>query len=482
MNNFKLLLTGSLLLALSINVLAGGIPLTTNDLNLNTAINSNDALLDVLSNDDSGIPSDSFKEVIAVCASNSSDMDCSATTYTDGIGMVTVNGSGDANNVLFTANHDQSHTFEFKYLMRNSASSPGSGLASVELSYVEVNTLADGTNNGCDSTECSLREAFIFAVNDGEPSVISFKRDLTGTIALNSSLVVDSNDLSIVGTGAARINLSGSQSFRVLSVPSGTERFSMSGLTISNGQAPSQENGGGILIESALETRLENIRVIDNIADNSGGGIYALNAGLTIVNSEISNNTATNDGGGIAVNGGFGSDLLIENTTISQNQSSASSGGLYINSNSGQNTVLRFITTAFNSDSAIDSQVEGPGNIIIESSVFEPGLAITIDDNITNNSIFKNIAGNIFGNNNRTETETILNPMRVEINDSGLYGHKFDTTSLAYNHVDNMVGNPSCGNQVTSDQFGAPRPTDGVCDAGAYEYRFIDVIFISGFE
>jgi CSLREA domain-containing protein len=464
--------------------LAGGIPLTTNDV-LTTAINSNNSPLDVLSNDNSGISNDNFKEVVAVCAIGTSDLDCTNNSYTDGIGTVSVNVSGNDNNVLFASNHNQTHTFEFKYLMQNSANNQSSGTVVLNLAYFEVNSLSDGAENGCDASDCTLREALSAAVNDNQASLINFKRDMNGTIELNNGLVINSNDLTVVGTGADRITVSGNDLFRVLSIPTGTERFSLSGLTIANGQTPNQGNGGGILIESALETRLENIRVINNVAENNGGGIFTDNAGLVLINSEISNNTASNKGGGIAVSGGFGSDVTIENTTISNNQATdAATSGLEINTTFGQTTTLRFITVAFNQGfNGVDSSIDGTGNIIIDASVFEPGLAITNSNNVTNNSIFQNLGdGSIFGDNNLTELGSILNQSLVEINDSGLYGHKFGTDDLPYNHVDDMFGTASCGNQVTTDQFGTPRPIDQSCDAGAYEYIFIDVIFQSGFE
>lgn len=483
MNNIKYSLACLFLLLINGGVFAGGIPLTTDDLNLVTAINSNGALLDVLSNDDSGVNGDNFKELTAVCAISSSDMDCSGNSFSDGIGTVSVNGVGNGNNALFDSNHNQTHTFEFKYKMRNSAGNPGFGFATVSLSFIEVNNTDDAASNNCDSSACSLRAAIQLAAEDGEPSEINFKRDITGTLVLNSGLIIDSNDLSIVGPGPAKLHISGNNLYRVLSIPVGTERFYMSGLTIKNGQTPNQGNGAGILIENALETRLENIRVINNSAENNGGGIYALNAGLKLINSEISNNTAANDGGGIGVVGGFGSDVSLQNVTISNNQANPLTGGLFINSSFGQNALVRFVTVAFNSEGSSDSQILGSGDVIIESSVFEPGLSIANSNNITNNSIFKNLGdGDIFGNNNLTETESILNPALVEINNSGLSGHQFETTSLAYNHVDDTEGDSSCGIQITSDQFDNPRPTDGLCDAGAYEYRFIDVIFISGFE
>lgn len=482
MTKFKLLAVITPALLTTSVVLAGGAPFTEND-NLTAAINSNNAMLDVLINDNSGIVGDDFKEIIAVCDVRSEIQNCMGNSYSDGVGTVSINGTGNANKVSFDSNNNETYTFEFKYIMQNSANISSAGDAVVNMAFIEVNALGDGAENGCNASNCTLREAMTFAVNDGESSTINFNSQLNGMINLNSGLIVNSNDLSITGTGANKIKLSGNDLYRVITVPFGTERFSLSGLTISDGQTPNAGNGGGILIENALETRLENLRIINNSAVNNGGGIYAANAGLTLLNSEISNNSAGNNGGGFGITGGFGSDVTIENSTISSNQASTSGGGLYIDNSFGQTTTLKFVTTAFNSsNNGVDSIIQGGGNVIIEASVFEPGLSIPNSNNVTNNTIVQNTSGSLFGSNNRSETGSILDPALVEINNTGLYGHKIDTNSLAYNHVDDMVGVASCGNQATSDQFGNSRPLDGACDAGAYEYNFNDVIFSSGFE
>lgn len=466
------------------NVIAGdSIPLTNND-NLTAAINSNNIELDVLSNDNSGINNDNYKEVVAVCDIATTDMDCVTNTYTDGIATVSINGTGSDNNVLLLSNHTQSHVFEFKYMMQNNAINQSSGLVTVDLSFFSINSLEDNNSDGCLASSCNLREALLAAETDLEPSNIAFDRNINGTISLNSGITINSNDLTINGPGANKISLSGNGQFRVITIPTGTERFSLSGITIKDGLVNNQENGGGILIENALETRLSNIRVVDNTAGNNGGGIYVQNSGLVLINSEISNNLTANNGGGIGIIGGFGSDVTIENSTISQNESTNQTGsGIDINTSFGQTTTLRFITVAFNVRSnGVDSQITGTGNIIIDASVFEPGLAISNDNNVTNNSIFQNISGSIFGQNNRGETGAILNPNLVENNNSGLFGHTIDPDSLAYNHVDDMFGTANCGSLITSDQFGNSRPNEGACDAGAFEYIFIDEIFTSGFE
>lgn len=469
-------------LLLSGHASAGSNPFTTND-NLIAPINSDNATLDVLNNDNSGILGDDFKEVVAVCDVRDDVSACTGNSYSDGTGTVTVNGSGDGNNVRFSSNNNASYVFEFKYIMQNSDSITRDGDVVVNASVIEVNSLADGNENGCNATNCTLREALTFAVNDNEESNIGFNPSLNGTITLNGSgLVIDSNDLSIVGPGPSKITVSGNNLFRVITIPFGTERFSMSGLTISNGQSPNAENGGGVLLENALQTSFENIRVINSTASGSGGGIYASSSNLTLINSEISNNSAGISGGGMGITGSFGSDVTIENTTISSNSSNNTGGGIYINSSFGQTSTLKFVTSAFNtSNSNIDNSIQGSGNVIIEASIFEPGLSIPNNSNSTNNSIIVNVyTGSLAGENNITPTAGVLNPALSRINNSGQFVHQFSASSLAYNHVDNTTGVASCGNQINTDQLGQNRPAFGTCDAGAFEYS--GVIFTNNFE
>ena len=472
-----------LLAMLPLTVAAQGVPFTNNDLALESAINSQDVLLDVLSNDDSGVSGNDYKEVIGVCSPATDDADCTTTTYTDGVATILINGPGDNNNILMSSNNNSTHQFDFKYIMQNIDAFTGSALGSVDLSYIEVNDLTDSGNGNCDASSCTLRDAMSFGVNDNEPTTISFQRDLQGTISLSSTLTVDSIDLAIMGPGASKITLSGNDQHRVLHVPSGSERFTLAGLTISSGFTSGNDDGAGILIENALDTQIDGVRVIDNDANDDGGGIYINNASVSINNTEVSNNQAGGQGGGIAIRGGFGYDVSIENTTISSNASQDLGSGLFVDTTGGHNLNLRFITAAYNPANLVDNRIEGTGNVFIESSLFAPGLSITNANNITHNSIFNNLGdGSIFGDNNLTEVDMGLNTQLIEINQSGLYGHTFDTSSLAYNHVDDMVGNSGCGTEVLSDQFGQGRPEAIDCDAGAYEYRFVDVIFATGFE
>ncbi|WP_223789316.1 choice-of-anchor Q domain-containing protein [Marinicella meishanensis] len=461
----------------------GGIPLTNDDLNIETAINSAGSVLDVLGNDDSGT-GDNFKEVIAVCATGTPDAMCTNNSYSNATGAVNINGAGDDNNVSFTSNSNTAATFDFKYVMQNSAMNTGSAEVSAALNFIEVNALSDAGNQTCDGTECTLREAFSYAANDGQPTTVKFRRDLTGTITLTAPLEVTSIDLTVQGPGPGQIAVSGDDSHRVLLVPANSERFFLSGLSLTEGRTQGGQSGAGMLIDGATDTQIENVKISGNVSAASGGGLYVNNAGLSLTNSEISFNQAGLNGGGVGVAGGLGHDVTLENTTISHNLAGSQGDGIHINSNSGQNVLLRFVTAAFNGDQSEANRVGANGNIIIEASVFSPLLTVLNDNNIINNSIIEAYAGSdVLGDNNSLNVGGLLLSPLIEFNDAGVAVHSFGPDSLLYNHVDDMAGNAGCGTLVVTDQVGNNRPVAGDCDAGAYEYNLAnDVIWAFDFD
>ena len=119
--------------------------------------------------------------------------------------------------------------------------------------------------NNLDSGAGSLR-AEIAAAHSGD--TIVFAPSLDGqTITLTSGELLIKKNLTIAGPGAGELTVSGNHASRVFEVAQ-KENVTLSGLTISNGAAPSSRSGGG-----------------------EGGGI--VNAGtLTVSNSTLSGNSA----------------------------------------------------------------------------------------------------------------------------------------------------------------------------------------------
>ena len=184
---------------------------------------------------------------------------------------------------------------------------------------VLVTTVDDHNDGLCDAADCTLREA-ITAANASVGRIIAFAPGVTGTIQLASALPSLNTNMAIQGPGAnlltVRRNIGGS--YRIFNISA--NNVTISGLTIANGNSPS--NGGGISITGGLT--IANCTISGHTTGSSGGGIVSSGT-LSIVNSTISGNSATGGfGGGIYSTG----TAQITNSTISNNSASELSLGI----------------------------------------------------------------------------------------------------------------------------------------------------------
>ncbi|MBV9821646.1 MAG: right-handed parallel beta-helix repeat-containing protein [Actinobacteria bacterium] len=189
-----------------------------------------------------------------------------------------------------------------------------------------VNTLADAT----DHAHLDLREA-ITAVDSGSTAglsaqqkhqvhgslghhdTIKFASGLHGTITLAQGELDITRAVKVAGPGASQLTLDAHQQSRVFDVSTAGIAVTLSGLTITNGDA----NGGGGIYNAGKLT-VSNSTVSSNdvsVFFVPGGGIYnATGATLTVSQSTIDGNIAR-DGGGI-FNAGT---LTVSDSTISHN-------------------------------------------------------------------------------------------------------------------------------------------------------------------
>lgn len=179
---------------------------------------------------------------------------------------------------------------------------PASGAAFI------VTKTADTVDGSCDA-DCSLREAIIAANASPGADVITLPAG-TYTIALGSSgddasadgdLDITDN-LTITGAGAASTVIDGGSIDRVLHITFAPSLLAVSitGVTVQNGVASPDDNGGGILNEGGTLT-LSNVTVADNVGGNRGGGI-ANSETLELTSTTIRGN-ASGSGGGIMSTG-----------------------------------------------------------------------------------------------------------------------------------------------------------------------------------
>ena len=131
------------------------------------------------------------------------------------------------------------------------------------------------------------------------------------------------DDLIISGAGAKATFIDGMAADRVFEVLGST--VTISGITIQNG---SEDDGGGINLDSSSNLTLRDAAVSGNHATDTGGGI-GVSGVLTIECVTIEGNSA-DVGGGIYLNNGSSATLL--NATLSGNSAAHDGGAIYTKS------------------------------------------------------------------------------------------------------------------------------------------------------
>lgn len=209
-----------------------------------------------------------------------------------------------------------------------------------------------------DSGAGSLRKAIADA-RSGD--TIQFASNLANqTIRLTSGQLEISpgKNLTIDGSGAANLTISGNNTSRILFVNSNQDfptNVAIKNLTLAD--SSTRDQGGAILGEYKASITVENLKFNNNVADKGGGAIFSKwDNNLTVANSQFNGNkaTAANDergAGAIAfVSPG---NFVVRNSTFTNNQ--GINGGA-INSLNGKLTIenSKFInnsTTAARYDS-----------------------------------------------------------------------------------------------------------------------------------
>jgi CSLREA domain-containing protein len=349
--------------------------------------------------------------------------------------------------------------------------------AYAQRAVLTVTTLADTDDGICDA-HCSLREA-IAAANAFD--TVIFARELRGgSIELTSPLII-SRYLTIDGPNKRRITLKGNNTFRILETRA---LVTLDGLIIRDGNEPNG-NGGGIL--SAATLQLINCAVLNNSA-RRGGGIYSTFGTMYLTNSTLANNTASAEdtAGGIdAVN----TMLRINNSTISGNRNLAAVNGAgairVIISNPGGGSSIVNSTIAFNSTTAT-STISAGGLVTFGGG--QSGLTNTIlakntggKSDFFGSAVARNIligiaypgSGYVNGVNGNI-VGTVDAPVDPQIdpltdNGGGLPTHALRPRSLAIDAGNNELAFGAHGGVQTVDQRGFNRFVNFTVDIGAFE-------------
>ena len=157
------------------------------------------------------------------------------------------------------------------------------------------------------------------ANTDGTTSTNSILFNVSGTVVLSSTLPAIANNLTISAPTNLAVTIDGNSLGSVLVVNS-SETVTLSGLTITGGNAPSGTGGGGILNGGTLT--VNGCTVFGNASAAKGAGIFN-NYVLTINSSTITSNAAATGGGGVFNNGGI---TTINNSTVTTNSGTNGAG------------------------------------------------------------------------------------------------------------------------------------------------------------
>ena len=366
-------------------------------------------------------------------------------------------------------------------------------LAAAAVGLPSLNGATITVVNTNDNGPGSLRQALADAV-DGD--TINFNSSLNGQrITLTSGELLVNKRVTISGPGSNTLAVDANHASRVFHIGSGKD-ITMSGLTITNGSAPSNF-GGGIYNDHANLT-VSSCTISGNSADQgTGGGIYNDgydgSATMTISNSTISGNSAW-PGPGICNNG----IMTITNTTLSGNSdngyniggailnfgvltmsnstlsgNSAYSGGVIYNWSGATLTITNstfsgnFCSTGFNGHGG--GILNEGGTVKIGNTIFKAGPS---GENIYNvqqigpvtslgyNLSSDNGGGDLTATGDRINTDPKLGPLQN--NGGPTFTHLPASNSPAID-----AGDPSVG----MDQRGAgfPRIVNARIDIGAVE-------------
>lgn len=271
---------------------------------------------------------------------------------------------------------------------------------------ITVTTLNDEVNGAVNGI--SLREAIATANGNADADVISFAGGLSGgTLNLSGGELLISGTTTITGfvngAGLPLLTIDANDLSRIFrinnSVSGASTAVELSGLTLTDGNVASGEDGGAILHESG-ELEIRNCSITGNTADD-GGGIFTRDP-LTIEDSLITDNVGRLSAGGIYSR----DELTINDSTISGNRSENGTGGFDgggggIKFRYGNFLIVNRSTISGNVSASGPAGSRGGGIFFVANEFASPGepssvLRVT-DSTISGNTTARDGGGIYFG-------------------------------------------------------------------------------------
>jgi len=318
----------------------------------------------------------------------------------------------DAGNNTGSPSTDQRGALRGGFGGLNAGSKIDIGAFEATSSYVVSNTLdSSGLPLG------SLRSAISFADNNvnnnpanmttPDANTITFDDSSSGVFSSPQTILLTAGELPITqstiirGTGSSNLNISGNGNSRIFDISGSGTIATLNYLTISNGNAGSN-NGGGIQVGSGSTLNLNN-SVLNNNQASLGNSIY--NAGTTTINqSSITNSTTDNSGGSIYNSGG--------NLSLTNN-SSVMGGNIGLISN-GSGNLLSLGNVSFSGQSGSNSLItDSSGTTLINGNI------TTTKDQIYNDAVTLDNNSNITANGSIDFNKTLDGSQNLSLSAGG---------------------------------------------------------------
>ncbi len=251
---------------------------------------------------------------------------------------------------------------------------------------------------------CTLRAAL--EETDALPAGSRITVDVpAGTYGLTlGSLEATANELTISGAGRAATVVTAGGANRDLFVGAGTT-VTVTGLTISGGNAGNSGYGGGI--ESAGSLTVERSVITGNRA-TAGGGLTNAGGTLVVTHSEVSDNTGVDYGGGGINNGGIRNvpgTLTVAHSTFVDNIAGGD-GGAILNGQNGHPATAEMPAQALERDRNAPRKAAAGLVLTVKDSTFNDnrsgnsGGALANDGGtawVTGSTLDSNSAGRAIG-------------------------------------------------------------------------------------
>jgi hypothetical protein len=293
---------------------------------------------------------------------------------------------------------------------------------------------------------------------------------MAGVIMLGGIELAIVSDVTINGSGADQLTISGKDASGVFSVAVGVIVV-ISDVTIANGNSTGG-NGGGISNAGILT--INRCTFASNLTNANGGGIGSFGT-VTVNGSTFYDNEASLNSGGIYNDEGT---LIVNNSTFSENRASEAAfdnyggGGICNMAEDGPaDLMINNSTIAFNSAKIggginnFDGTVNVKNTIVIENTVHTGGAGPNCDNSTTITTSYNLESGTDCGFTGIGDLQSAASELEPLQNNGGsTWTHALQADSQAINAGSCADTN---GNPVTTDQRGAPRIS--LCDIGAYE-------------